>query len=132
MHEKILSNLAEVKARGAPLLAILPRSWQEAATIADDTIWLPDVADEPLHVEVVDGDGVGVLAHHHPHLVAVGDQPPGDVGAQKAVRADDELRSAHCLPPNCTSHAAASSSRVPSSLAFLHHSIPAWTNRSGL
>ena len=44
--EKIISNLMEVKARGAPLLALLPRSWQGAASIPDDIIWLPDVADE--------------------------------------------------------------------------------------
>ena len=40
---------------------------------------VPDIADVPLHLEIVDGDGVGVLAHHHPHLVTVGDQLPGDV-----------------------------------------------------
>ncbi len=44
-EEKILSNLQEVKARGAPILAIAPETIRSAAKIADDLIWLPPTND---------------------------------------------------------------------------------------
>jgi glucosamine--fructose-6-phosphate aminotransferase (isomerizing) len=44
-EDKILSNLAEVKARGAPLLAIAPTHLKSIAHLADDTLWLPDTLD---------------------------------------------------------------------------------------
>lgn len=45
-HEKIVSNLQEVKARGAPVLAFAPESLKIVSKIADDVIWLPDTIDE--------------------------------------------------------------------------------------
>lgn len=44
-QEKILSNLQEVKARGAPTLALAPHSFQEVAKVADDVLWLPEASD---------------------------------------------------------------------------------------
>ncbi|HLB53397.1 MAG TPA: glutamine--fructose-6-phosphate transaminase (isomerizing) [Chlamydiales bacterium] len=43
--EKIISNLMEVKARGAPLLAIAPSNMKEVQAIADDVIFVPPVID---------------------------------------------------------------------------------------
>jgi glucosamine--fructose-6-phosphate aminotransferase (isomerizing) len=43
--DKILSNLTEVKARGAPLLAFAPLGMEGVASIADDVIWLPPTID---------------------------------------------------------------------------------------
>jgi glucosamine--fructose-6-phosphate aminotransferase (isomerizing) len=45
-EEKILSNLQEVKARGAPILAIAPDHLASVASIADDTIFVPSTIDE--------------------------------------------------------------------------------------
>lgn len=45
-EEKILSNLQEVKARGAPTLALAPENLTAIAKIADDVIWLPFCSDE--------------------------------------------------------------------------------------
>ena len=45
-QEKILSNLMEVKARGAPVFAIAPTSCQAIQGIADDVIWVPPIRDE--------------------------------------------------------------------------------------
>lgn len=45
-QEKILSNLQEVKARGAPVLALAPQTLKAVAPIADDVIWLPPAPDE--------------------------------------------------------------------------------------
>ena len=44
-EEKIISNLMEVKARGAPVLAIAPESLHAVKGIADDVIWVPKVRD---------------------------------------------------------------------------------------
>ena len=44
-EEKILSNLMEVKARGAPLLAIAPEGLQGVSSVADDVFWVPDTLD---------------------------------------------------------------------------------------
>lgn len=44
-EEKMVSNLMEVKARGAPVLAIAPESLKSVSKIADDIIWVPDVID---------------------------------------------------------------------------------------
>ncbi len=43
--DKILSNLAEVKARGAPVLAFAPLGMDGVQTIADDIFWLPATTD---------------------------------------------------------------------------------------
>ena len=45
-EEKILSNLMEVKARGAPVLAFAPKRLHSVAAIADDVVWLPETIDE--------------------------------------------------------------------------------------
>ena len=100
--------------------------------LAQDVV-VPDVADEPRHLQVVDADGVGPVAHHDADVLAVGDELAGDVRAEVAVGADDELGAVRSrAPPTWRIHAAASSGSVPSSLAFLHHFIVAETNRSGL
>ncbi len=44
-HEKIASNLMEVKARGAPVLAFAPQGMEAVASIADDIFWLPPAID---------------------------------------------------------------------------------------
>lgn len=44
-EEKILSNLQEVKARGAPILALAPKNLKGVSKIADDVIWLPPASD---------------------------------------------------------------------------------------
>lgn len=44
-EEKIVSNLQEVKARGAPILALAPDSLKGIEKIADDVIWLPSTID---------------------------------------------------------------------------------------
>lgn len=44
-EEKMISNLQEVKARGAPILAIAPKHLKIAEKIADDCIWVPDTID---------------------------------------------------------------------------------------
>lgn len=44
-EEKIISNLMEVKARGAPVLAIAPESLHAVKAIADDVIWVPCIRD---------------------------------------------------------------------------------------
>ena len=93
---------------------------------------VPDIADEAVGVEIVDTDGVGALAHHRPDVVAGRHQLAGDVRTQEAVGADDEFRSAHRAAPFLRIHAAAASSRVPSSCAFLHHFMPADRKRNGL
>jgi glucosamine--fructose-6-phosphate aminotransferase (isomerizing) len=45
-YDKLLSNLMEVKARGAPILAFAPEGAEQIAAIADDVLWLPFVCDE--------------------------------------------------------------------------------------
>lgn len=44
-QEKILSNIMEVKARGAPVLAIAPKGMNALKGVADDIIWLPPTLD---------------------------------------------------------------------------------------
>ncbi len=44
-EEKMMNNLQELKARGAPILAIAPKSLKTTVKIADDIIWLPDISD---------------------------------------------------------------------------------------
>ena len=45
-NEKMISNLMEVKARGAPILALAPFGSQDIANIVDDIIYLPATIDE--------------------------------------------------------------------------------------
>jgi glutamine---fructose-6-phosphate transaminase (isomerizing) len=45
-YDKTLSSMMEVKARGAPILALAPTGADEVANIADDVIWLPPTIDE--------------------------------------------------------------------------------------
>ena len=44
-YEKMLSNLMEIKARKAPILAFAPQGAKEIAEIADDVFWLPPTID---------------------------------------------------------------------------------------
>ncbi|MBU6446788.1 MAG: glutamine--fructose-6-phosphate transaminase (isomerizing), partial [Verrucomicrobia bacterium] len=44
-EEKIVSNVQEVKARSAPILALAPESLKGIAKIVDDVIWLPNTSD---------------------------------------------------------------------------------------
>lgn len=44
-EDKMISNLQEVKARGAPLLAFAPENLKKLSKIADDVIWLPETTD---------------------------------------------------------------------------------------
>ncbi|PIS02844.1 MAG: glutamine--fructose-6-phosphate transaminase (isomerizing) [Chlamydiae bacterium CG10_big_fil_rev_8_21_14_0_10_42_34] len=44
-EDKILSNLQELKARGAPILALAPEHLTSVTKIADDVIWLPQSSD---------------------------------------------------------------------------------------
>ena len=45
-YEKMISNLQEMKARGAPILAFAPIASPDIAGIADDVLWMPNVCDE--------------------------------------------------------------------------------------
>ncbi len=45
-YEKMLSNLMEVKSRGAPILAFAPEGAEQIASIATDVLWLPPIVDE--------------------------------------------------------------------------------------
>ncbi|MEX0866951.1 MAG: glutamine--fructose-6-phosphate transaminase (isomerizing) [Pirellulales bacterium] len=45
IHEKVLSNLEEIKARGGPVIAVVGESNAAAVQIADDVITVPDVPD---------------------------------------------------------------------------------------
>lgn len=45
-YEKMLSNLHEIKGRGAPILALAPEGAEQIAEIATDVIWLPPICDE--------------------------------------------------------------------------------------
>ena len=45
-QEKIVSNLMEIKARGAPVLAFAPETLHCVENIADDIFWLPSISDE--------------------------------------------------------------------------------------
>ncbi len=46
-QEKMLSNLMEVKARGAPILAFAPFGYQQIKMVTDDIVWMPsDICDE--------------------------------------------------------------------------------------
>ncbi len=42
VYEKMISNIEEVKARGAPVLAVATLGDEEIADIADDVIWVPE------------------------------------------------------------------------------------------
>ena len=89
---------------------------------------VPDIADEALHVEIVDADGVGALTHHHPDVLPIGHQLAHHVRTEVTVGAYDE--GPHRAMPFI--HSDASSSSVPSSCAFLHHFIAADRNLNGL
>lgn len=45
-QDKMISNLMEAKARGAPIFALAPQGIEEIAKIADDVFWLPSTIDE--------------------------------------------------------------------------------------
>ncbi len=41
LHEKTISNMREIKARGGPIIAVAPEGDSEAAALADDIIFVP-------------------------------------------------------------------------------------------
>ena len=45
VHDKVMSNLQEIKARGGPVIAVVCEGDSQAAAIADDIIEIPSVAD---------------------------------------------------------------------------------------
>jgi glucosamine--fructose-6-phosphate aminotransferase (isomerizing) len=46
-QEKMLSNLMEVKSRGAPILAFAPSGFQQIKMVTEDVVWMPDdISDE--------------------------------------------------------------------------------------
>jgi glucosamine--fructose-6-phosphate aminotransferase (isomerizing) len=46
-QEKMLSNLMEIKSRGAPILAFAPFGYHQIKLVTDDVVWMPDdICDE--------------------------------------------------------------------------------------
>jgi glucosamine--fructose-6-phosphate aminotransferase (isomerizing) len=45
VHEKMVNNIEEVKARGAPVVGIATEGDDEAAEICDDVLWVPEAAE---------------------------------------------------------------------------------------
>jgi len=62
LHSKMLSNIAEVRARGARTIVIASEGDAEAAARADDVIWVPDAA--TLHQPLVAAIPLQALAAH--------------------------------------------------------------------
>jgi glucosamine--fructose-6-phosphate aminotransferase (isomerizing) len=62
IHDKVMSNLEEVKARGGPVIAVACEGDEEVARRADDVIWVPEVAEylQPLVTAVP----LQLLAYH--------------------------------------------------------------------
>ena len=95
---------------------------------------VPDVAHEGGYGQVIDADGVGALPHHHPDVLAVGDELSGHMAAEVAVGTDHQCRHTAPRPSGAylVIHSAATLGSVPSSWAFVHHFTVAETNRNGL
>jgi glucosamine--fructose-6-phosphate aminotransferase (isomerizing) len=62
VREKLLSNLAEAKAREAPLILIANEGDDEAAALADHVIWVPQV--DELLSPIVNVVPLQLLAYH--------------------------------------------------------------------
>ena len=45
IYPKVMSNIEEVKARGGPVIAVACEGDERIATVADDVIFVPDVAE---------------------------------------------------------------------------------------
>ncbi|HJT76665.1 MAG TPA: glutamine--fructose-6-phosphate transaminase (isomerizing) [Gemmataceae bacterium] len=62
IHDKVMSNLEEVKARGGPVIAVACEGDQEAAARADEVVYVPEVPDylQPLVAAVP----LQLLAYH--------------------------------------------------------------------
>jgi glucosamine--fructose-6-phosphate aminotransferase (isomerizing) len=62
IHDKVMSNLEEVKARGGPVIAVACEGDKEVAARADEVIWVPEVPDylQPLVAAVP----LQLLAYH--------------------------------------------------------------------
>jgi glucosamine--fructose-6-phosphate aminotransferase (isomerizing) len=62
IHDKVMSNLEEVKARGGPVIAVACEGDEEVATRADDVIYVPEVPEylQPLVAAVP----LQLLAYH--------------------------------------------------------------------
>jgi glucosamine--fructose-6-phosphate aminotransferase (isomerizing) len=62
VREKMLSNLAEAKARQAPIILVANKGDEEAAAIADHVLWVPKV--EELLSPIVNVIPLQLLAYH--------------------------------------------------------------------
>ncbi len=60
--EKTLSNIVEVKSRGAEVLALTFRNNQKILSVADDLLFIPNV--DPLFSAVVEIVPLQLLAYH--------------------------------------------------------------------
>jgi glucosamine--fructose-6-phosphate aminotransferase (isomerizing) len=62
VYDKVMSNLEEVKARGGPVIAVATEGDEEAASRADEVIYVPEVAEflQPLVTAVP----LQLLAYH--------------------------------------------------------------------
>jgi glucosamine--fructose-6-phosphate aminotransferase (isomerizing) len=62
VFEKVMSNLEEIKARGGPVIAIATEGDEEAASRADDVIYIPDV---PEYLQpIITAIPLQLLAYH--------------------------------------------------------------------
>ncbi|MDA8391473.1 MAG: glutamine--fructose-6-phosphate transaminase (isomerizing) [Actinomycetota bacterium] len=63
LWEKVLSNVAEVRARGATVVLVANEGDDETAALADEVLWVP-AADSPLLAPVIDVVPLQLLAYH--------------------------------------------------------------------
>jgi glucosamine--fructose-6-phosphate aminotransferase (isomerizing) len=61
LHEKMLSNIAEVKSRGATIVVVANDGDEQSAAVADHVLWVPEV--EPLLTPVIDVVPLQFLAY---------------------------------------------------------------------
>ncbi|HBO44220.1 MAG TPA: glutamine--fructose-6-phosphate aminotransferase, partial [Planctomycetaceae bacterium] len=45
VYQKVIANMQEIKARGGPIIAVVGQGDTDAATVADDVIEVPEVAE---------------------------------------------------------------------------------------
>lgn len=63
LWEKVLSNVSEVRARGATVVLVANEGDEETAALADEVLWVP-AADSPLLAPVIDVVPLQLLAYH--------------------------------------------------------------------
>lgn len=62
VFDKVMSNVAEIRARGGPVIAIATQGDEEAASCADEVIWVPDV---PEYLQpIITAIPLQLLAYH--------------------------------------------------------------------